>query len=652
MDRLAKPQTFWLLAVGILLTLAVLPSTGWVARNALDNIQYGTEQAIQLGQFESVPKNLMDADRLTSNDPGTQLARALMKEDLNEMLRVAKAHPSAAWYAQAVRYSFLGASFSQQSSKDHGRSEKERARAEIGIQAAEDGAKLDPDNAFFPFSAAAQRWPLGDREGALADLERAAACSRYEDYVDQDASLRVRAVESRWGYRGETVRLTLEAETLLPQLSRYREFVRELCPALPGVKGLKPRLQVVETCGKMVEGAHTVIDILVVNAMCYNAETGIDTSHAKGDAKPGAPPEKRAAAQRQSALAFEALLKANDVLLGTPSPVAIQDRISRYAIAAGPALAAITDRQQAAISKGVGTPIIRICLIGMLGLLAASILSRAFAAMSEEIAQATHPFVIAFAALIWCLNQPPEVRNPNGMVLLFLLIPMAWSLCASKVSLSAEKAFKWVFGITLAGAVGWFLMAVTMGGLGFEVSDVLAFALGVLATFAATLLWRFASSGRLSARAIKVSFFLLAAALGLTAGNVADMAPALVFACGALATSVRVPVWIPYLLLGLLLAGMAYGALGADDPDVQALRVSLAYGCLLGVLAIAPTLGVRGWLGVSRVGFAFALVLLFNVADSVRINQRLGQITTQWLNEANSVRAQANGSKIDLSTEN
>jgi hypothetical protein len=99
---------------------------------------------------------------------------------------------------------------------------------EAALASAAEGQELDPSNAFFPLLESAILFGTGDREGGLAALRRAGHAERYEEYVLDEADTIIAVLERHLGYRGERVRVTVEAGFLLPHLTGVRSLLLAL----------------------------------------------------------------------------------------------------------------------------------------------------------------------------------------------------------------------------------------------------------------------------------------------------------------------------------------------------------------------------------------------------------------------------------------
>lgn len=96
-----------------------------------------------------------------------------------------------------------------------------RIFAGIVYRRAAEGAAQDPDNAFWPAAVAVSKWTLGDREGFLQWLERAAACPRFQDFTMAETERRTSDALETAGFDCALTRLDAFLTTRIssPQLT-------------------------------------------------------------------------------------------------------------------------------------------------------------------------------------------------------------------------------------------------------------------------------------------------------------------------------------------------------------------------------------------------------------------------------------------------
>ena len=96
---------------------------------------------------------------------------------------------------------------------------------EEAIRVAREGARLQPDNAFFPWMEAIFQFALERPDAALRALELAAKCSTFDDYTFRSLDERTRLLR-RLRTTGWEDDLTEWANTIFPHLSLMRSVAR------------------------------------------------------------------------------------------------------------------------------------------------------------------------------------------------------------------------------------------------------------------------------------------------------------------------------------------------------------------------------------------------------------------------------------------
>lgn len=91
------------------------------------------------------------------------------------------------------------------------------------------GEVLEPDNAFWTISRGSLSEVLGDYADSLECLKRASELKRYDEYVMETLNATREAIERRWGYRGEGIRVLLAAGMLFPHVAHQRNWMRIVC---------------------------------------------------------------------------------------------------------------------------------------------------------------------------------------------------------------------------------------------------------------------------------------------------------------------------------------------------------------------------------------------------------------------------------------
>ncbi len=93
------------------------------------------------------------------------------------------------------------------------------------VRAAIEGEKREPDNAFWPLMEAIFRFALGQKEAAIAALQRTARCARYADYTNSTARARIEWLEQHQNLLWEE-KLAVFHSTAYPHYSPIRNATK------------------------------------------------------------------------------------------------------------------------------------------------------------------------------------------------------------------------------------------------------------------------------------------------------------------------------------------------------------------------------------------------------------------------------------------
>jgi hypothetical protein len=210
-------------AIAVAMVVGVIAFSPWVVRNQVDLLVRGEpnflpEVSTRTGSPEEWKGRILWRHGGPSNE---QLLR-----DLGEYLRV---HPDDVQaHAIVLRFALAGTPIKMPSGTEPVASEPPLPQWEQALESAAAGARLEPENAFFPFYEAAILWGSGERGQALDRLEAAARATRFDDYALSEGDLLIRFYEGQRGYRGEYPRALIDAAIILPHFSSMRAFALAL----------------------------------------------------------------------------------------------------------------------------------------------------------------------------------------------------------------------------------------------------------------------------------------------------------------------------------------------------------------------------------------------------------------------------------------
>ena len=239
-DRKLRP----LLAVTslVLLTLAVLPATSWLLRQQVGAMMRPTFLAENRAARE---RQVAEAN---PGDYQTQVAYALsapldLTNNTPSLLRIerlntltAKFPNEPSLYAHLLRYYASGSVGLHRTDEDELSAEpakrtgvlKPSQPADLAAfdAAAEQGERLDPDNAYFPFMRTVELYEAHRDEDAIAALHRAGQKTRFEDYSGAEFTATDRFYTAAHGRQGGINRVSQAAMLLFPHFALMRGTAR------------------------------------------------------------------------------------------------------------------------------------------------------------------------------------------------------------------------------------------------------------------------------------------------------------------------------------------------------------------------------------------------------------------------------------------
>jgi hypothetical protein len=249
-------RALYLAALGITLTIVLLPATRWVAENHWDTIFHGA------GHFDSmaapVPENLIELDKVQWTGEDADLVASYFATDrksaLAASLRYGASHPEEPIaLANTLRIEIRDTPLPYQKQK--------MPLSEI-IPMAERGRVLEPDNAFFPFvealACAVNGRPAAEIEQYLAV---AANDKSHNDYSHVVQTKAVQAFLDRFGYRGEVCLQDVMGLAVKPFQSGIHALESFVLHLPFDHQGLEARLHLMMVADTLLDNASNVMDL-------------------------------------------------------------------------------------------------------------------------------------------------------------------------------------------------------------------------------------------------------------------------------------------------------------------------------------------------------------------------------------------------------
>jgi hypothetical protein len=226
-----------LVALAVIATVALVPASSWVFKNQADlflRLSPAHPGPIQDMPTAFMPTWLTKPDTYAGSDPSQQLAHALFLPDYeaNDALeRYTEAHPNdPLGYALLVRRTCLMGFKVPDSTKkqDANMARRDAENLNRGLAASLKGEILEPNNAYFPFMRAVFDVELNRVDDLSSALGAAAAKHTYDSHVRDESITLEKALEAVKGYRGELIRIGMEATVLLPDMAHMKSLARYL----------------------------------------------------------------------------------------------------------------------------------------------------------------------------------------------------------------------------------------------------------------------------------------------------------------------------------------------------------------------------------------------------------------------------------------
>lgn len=224
-----------LIAIAIVANVSLLPTSRWVFMNQLDMAAGGVpaSQGNFTGMIDAiVPSWITKPETYQRSNAPEQLARAVLTDypERNRLLvQFTKDHPEnpMGWAVLARIVCTLGGRTPDDPNPiDAASLQNQKELFSIGQDACTRGASLEPDNAYFPYVRAAFDMYLNQPGQMDRDLAMAAQMRHYDGHLREWSASMQLAIRSAKGYRGEMVRLAMDASLLLPDLAKVKSLGR------------------------------------------------------------------------------------------------------------------------------------------------------------------------------------------------------------------------------------------------------------------------------------------------------------------------------------------------------------------------------------------------------------------------------------------
>lgn len=284
------------IALGMVVCVALAPISSWSFKNDVDMVLSGGKATTLLYSdglasnepwFDGSPPSLFDAKQIAADTREGRLARALglaewdranpkgdwdhgVPERLKELEAYCKDYPKdTVALAQFVRLlsQGLGGLNTDPKAKAQKRYQAQMRRMkptyERIIALADQGAAIDPGNAYWPIMRAATLIRLEQFPEAKLAFLKASSCARYSDYALEAPRLGLKALEKRWGYRGESVNLVIPASVLFPHYASIKAVFKTFCMGSKTQEDLKLRWAGIKLANLMIRGSDSLIGMLV-----------------------------------------------------------------------------------------------------------------------------------------------------------------------------------------------------------------------------------------------------------------------------------------------------------------------------------------------------------------------------------------------------
>ncbi len=271
------PQSRW-----TLLTQWDVLAGRWRATNGYGNLEMGGKvyvKPVQRGLDEENPASDETARFLRLVTPSRDdPAKDAYYRRMAALHEICERKSKPEYWAQLVRAaSFMGMILEPRWDQKRGKIPSRRETGEILLAACRAGARLDPENAFFPLIAASTLVSQGHREAGRRTYLAATRLAKYEDYVEFEPALRYRYLVENYGYRGRQLQGWLLMDTLLPHVTVIRSLARHFADSGdPEMRVAAVRLaEMLMRQDDSVIGLHVASSVLI-HALGPHREPGLD----------------------------------------------------------------------------------------------------------------------------------------------------------------------------------------------------------------------------------------------------------------------------------------------------------------------------------------------------------------------------------------
>lgn len=297
-------------SAAVLLAVFLLPASGWTLRNHLDLLTGGWKVGDTYPTRSAYPYRLIGP----LSPPGVYPEPAWMngakyprRVEIRTLLDYAREHPNDV-PAQA-RILLRGIQVPSTGNLDLpnrnwvGFTARDLRRE--ALAASQQGARLDPDNAFFWTAQAILLKDLGNTSAAYEALAHIRSCTRFDEYANDEADDRYSDFITRVGYRGERPREVYQSSIILPHYQAIKRFAGDLAKSKQDPETVQAEADLLRAADLMERKDPQVIGVLV------GASTGAEILRvAKIQPIPPRPPispaEAKAFNDRQRRLGIEA----------------------------------------------------------------------------------------------------------------------------------------------------------------------------------------------------------------------------------------------------------------------------------------------------------------------------------------------------------
>lgn len=227
MARLNFRLTCSLLTVGIVALLAVLPGTRTVVQRQLWILtgQYEKRMLPDKGMFFAT-NGLQNDDRILTLLMGYN--QVPVESRAIEMMKVAASRKDPALWAHTVRQATFVPVPTSNSRANYNVADRIRMETigRIQLVAAEEGAKLDPDNVFFDLAKATALAKLGQWEKVAPVLIEAGKRKKYDDYIFDEFKRRIAGLRKQLNPVLDSDLGGVWTEILIPHLANFKSLTR------------------------------------------------------------------------------------------------------------------------------------------------------------------------------------------------------------------------------------------------------------------------------------------------------------------------------------------------------------------------------------------------------------------------------------------